>query len=118
MIKLYTVRGNLPSERAKCWLASHNLDFEEFDLSKKKMNKDDLIQMLSSTNKGIYDIIPKKTEAYRQLNVDLRKTFHLDELIDAIDLAQELLKLPLMVDVHYIQVGFDELEFEMFFASR
>ncbi len=108
MIKIYTDKENPIAVEVKKELLKYNLNFEIIDVSKKIMNKSELMQILTLSNKGIYAIISKESEAYQKLSIDFSQTFHLNKLIEAITKEYKLLKLPFVTDAFYLQTEFDE----------
>lgn len=97
MIKIYLSGSCSSCRKAKKWLRKHHIEFEEINLSKDVMEKDDLIKILSLTENGFEDIIATRGKTYASLN------YNFDELglEKAFKLIQEnprLLKRPLIFD--------------------
>ena len=107
MIKIYLSGSCSSCRKAKKWLRKHHIEFEEINLSKDFMEKDDLIKILSLTENGFEDIIATRGKTYASLN------YNFDELglEKAFGLIQEnprLLKRPLIFDEDYLLIGFNE----------
>ncbi|KST80836.1 Regulatory protein Spx [Lactococcus lactis] len=107
MIKIYLSGSCSSCRKAKKWLRKHHIEFEEINLSKDVMEKDDLIKILSLTENGFEDIIATRGKTYASLN------YNFDELGQekAFKLIQEnprLLKRPLIFDEGCLLIGFNE----------
>ena len=61
MIKIYLSGSCSSCRKSKKWLRKHHIEFEEINLSKDFMEKDDLIKILSLTENGFEDIIATRT---------------------------------------------------------
>ena len=109
MIKIYLSGSCSSCRKAKKWLRKHHIEFEEINLSKDFMEKDDLIKILSLTENGFEDIIATRGKTYASLN------YNFDELglEKAFGLIQEnprLLKRPLIFDEDCLLIGFNRSE--------
>ncbi len=74
MIKIYLSGSCSSCRKAKKWLRKRHIEFEEINLSKDFMEKDDLIKILSLTENGFEDIIATRGKTYASLN------YNFDEL--------------------------------------
>ncbi|KEY61818.1 Spx/MgsR family RNA polymerase-binding regulatory protein [Lactococcus cremoris] len=107
MIKIYLSGSCSSCRKAKKWLRKRHIEFEEINLTKDIMEKDDLIKILSLTENGLEDVIATRGKTYSGLN------HNFDELVleEAYRLIQEnprLLKRPLIFDEQRLLIGFNE----------
>ncbi|HLR65376.1 MAG TPA: Spx/MgsR family RNA polymerase-binding regulatory protein [Pseudogracilibacillus sp.] len=95
------------TRKAKKWLTNHNIPFVFRDIIKHPVKEDEIRMILSLTEGGTDDIISKRSNIYQELNLDL-DTIPLKELYELIHQHPKLLRQPIIVGDHKIQIGFDK----------
>ncbi|NLH35128.1 MAG: transcriptional regulator Spx [Lactococcus chungangensis] len=113
MIKIYTVAYSSSCDKAKAWLNEHNLEYEEINLMKAELTDEEILQLLTLTENGTEEIISKRGNAYKKLNVNL-DDLSMSCLIDVIEKNRSLLRRPLIVDEKRLQVGYNEDDIRKF----
>ncbi|AYG00582.1 Spx/MgsR family RNA polymerase-binding regulatory protein [Lactococcus allomyrinae] len=113
MIKIYTVVACSSCKKAKEWLESHRMEYQEVNLLTDTISKEDFLEILSLTEGGTEDIISKRSRAYHRLNIDFENIM-LNDLIEIMDENRTLLRRPLIVDDKRLQVGYNEDEIRKF----
>lgn len=113
MIKIYTVDYSLSCQKAVEWLKNRGIQYEEINILKKGMSKEELVHILSLTENGVGDIIAKRSKAYQELAVRL-DDLPLSALIQLIQRNSTLLRSPLIVDDNRLQIGYNEDEIRKF----
>lgn len=109
MIKIYLSRASSSScRKAKAWFTSHQIPFEEININKaSEIPKQDFLHILSLTDAGLDDIIAKKSDIYKELNIDF-ENITLSEILSLINEHRALIKRPIIVDDTHLQIGFND----------
>ena len=113
MIKIYTVISCSSCKKAKSWLESHHLQYEEVNLMTDPIDRNDILNMLALTEDGFEEIISKRSRAYHRLNLNFEK-LSINELIEIIQENRTLLRRPLIHDDRRLQVGYNEDDIRKF----
>lgn len=109
MIKLYLSRASSSScRKARTWLTNHQIPFEEINLNKtSEIPKHDFLHILSLTEAGLDDIIAKKSDIYKELDIDF-ENITISEILSLINEHRALIKRPIIVDDTHLQIGFND----------
>lgn len=70
MIKLYLSPSCSSCRKAKAWLISNHISFEEINIRNTLISEKELFHILSLTDSGIDDIISKRSLHYQKLKLD------------------------------------------------
>ena len=107
MIKIYLSGSCSSCRKDKKWLRKRHIEFEEINLTKDIMEKDDLIKILSLTENGLEDVIATRGKTYSGLNHNFDE-LGLEEAYRLIQENPRLLKRPLIFDEQRLLIGFNE----------
>lgn len=113
MIKIYTVISCSSCKKAKEWMESHQLEYEEVNLLNDHMTREDFLKILSLTDDGTEEVISKRSRAYQRLNLDF-ESLSINELVRIFDENRTLLRRPLILDDRRLQVGYNEDDIRKF----
>ena len=113
MIKLYTATANSSSQKVRKWLKDHQLEYQEIDLSKEELTKEEVLAIFSLTEEGSEDVITRRGKAIKSLKEDFY-SLTIKELIQAIIENPMLLRQPLIIDNNHLQVGYHEEDIRKF----
>ncbi|MFK4936551.1 Spx/MgsR family RNA polymerase-binding regulatory protein [Lactococcus garvieae] len=113
MIKLYTAAANSSSQKVRKWLMDHHLEFQEINLAKDTLTKEEVLAIFSLTEEGSDDIITRRGKAIQNLKEDFY-SLTIQELIQAIVDNPLLLRQPLIIDSSHLQVGYHEEDIRKF----
>lgn len=113
MLKVYSSPSCSSCRKVKKWLQKQNIPFVEQNFFTKPMKREDLIEILQKSENGTEDIISTRSNAFKECGVDLN-SMRFNELIDFILEHPSILRRPIIVSDHRIQVGYDEEEIEIF----
>ena len=113
MIKIYTVISCSSCKKAKEWMESHQLEYEEVNLLNDHMTREDFLKILSLTDDGTEEVISKRSRAYQRLNLDC-ESLSINELVRIFDENRTLLRRPLILDDCRLQVGYNEDDIRTF----
>ncbi|MGM9886787.1 MAG: transcriptional regulator Spx [Lactococcus sp.] len=117
MIKIYTVMSCSSCRKAKEWLESHQLEFEEVNLISDKITREDFLKILSLTENGTEEIISKRSRAYQRLDLDFDR-LSINELVQIFGDNRTLLRRPLILDDRRLQVGYNEDDIRKFLPRQ
>ena len=112
MIKLFSSTNCSSSKKMKQWLITNKLEFEEISILENTLLKKDILRILSLTETGVEEIISKRSSAYKKLS----KIIDFD--VELIVQNQKLLRRPLVVDEHRLQVGYNEDDIRKFLPRK
>lgn len=113
MLTIYTAPSCTSCRKALQWLDEHGIPYNERNLSQGKLSMDELRQILMMTDEGTADIISTRSNAYRNLKIDINE-LSLSELLRLLHMNMSLLKRPILIDHKRIQVGYNEDDIRRF----
>lgn len=115
MIKLFSATNCVSSRKMKQWLIANKLEFRAIVILENSLQKKDILRILSLTEKGAEEIISKRSLIYKKLSLKIDfESLTTNELIDLITQNYKLLRRPLLMDEHRLQVGYNEDEIRKF----
>ena len=106
MIKIYTSPSCSSCRKVKKWFLEQNIPFIEKNIFVATLNEQELTDILMKSENGTDDIISKKSKIVKESGVDI-DSMTVKELIAFIKENPSILKRPIMVDDHRIQVGYN-----------
>lgn len=113
MIKIYTVSSCTSCKKAKNWLNAHQLSYNEHNLGKEPITKEEILNILTKTENGIASIVSSKNRYAKSLDFDIEE-LSVNEVIDLITSNPRILKSPILIDEKRLQVGYKEDDIRAF----
>ncbi|HGA1123828.1 TPA: transcriptional regulator Spx [Streptococcus suis] len=113
MIKIYTVSSCTSCKKAKNWLNAHQLSYNEHNLAKEAITKEEILNILTKTENGIASIVSSKNRYAKSLGFDIEE-LSVNEVIDLITSNPRILKSPILIDEKRLQVGYKEDDIRAF----
>lgn len=113
MVTLFLTPSCTSCRKARAWLKEYNIPYIERDILKKPPTLDELKRILSLTYRGTEDIISTRTQAFKDLNIDIEE-LTLPNLLRLIQENPEILRKPIIIDDKRIQIGYNEDEIRKF----
>lgn len=113
MIKIYTVSSCTSCKKAKNWLNAHQLSYNEHNLAKESITKEEILRILAKTENGIASIVSSKNRYAKSLNCDLEE-LSVNQVIEIITQNPRILKSPILIDEKRLQVGYKEDDIRAF----
>ena len=106
MIKIYTSPSCSSCRKVKKWFMDENIPFIEKNIFVATLNEKELTDILMKSENGTEDIISKKSKIIKENDID----------IDSMNIKENpsVLKRPIIVDDHRIQVGYNPDEIRSF----
>lgn len=113
MIKIYVSPSCSSCKKVKKWFKDQKIPFEEKNIFSSNLKEDELKDILTKTETGADEIISKRSKVIKEnhINVD---DMTISEMITFIRKNPSVLKRPIMVDDHRIQVGYNKEEITTF----
>lgn len=113
MIKIYVSPSCSSCKKVKKWFSDQNIPFEEKNIFGSSLKESELKDILIKSENGASDIISKRSKVIKENNVDI-DDMSISEMIAFIRENPSVLKRPIMVDDHRIQVGYNKEEITTF----
>ena len=113
MINLYLSPSCTSCRKARAWLDSYGVAYEEHNILTQPMTSNDLKAILSKTENGTEDIISTRSKVFQKLNVDV-DDLTINQLLVLISEHPSLLRRPIIMDDKRMQIGFNEDEIRAF----
>ena len=113
MIKIYTSPSCSSCRKVKKWFMDQGIPFIEKNIFVATLKEEELKDMLTKSENGTDDIISKRSKIIKESHVDI-DSMTINELISFIKANPSILKRPIIVDDHKIQVGYDSEEITVF----
>ncbi|MDR3241530.1 MAG: transcriptional regulator Spx [Lactobacillaceae bacterium] len=117
MVTLFTSPSCTSCRKARVWLEEHNIPFEERNIMKSPMSREEIKHILSLTEGGTEEIISVRSKLFSDMKTAV-DDLTLNEMINLIQQYPALIKRPLLVDEKCLQVGYNEDEIRCFLPRR
>ncbi|MBQ3438218.1 MAG: arsenate reductase family protein [Fusobacterium sp.] len=103
--------------KAKKWLESNNIEFEDRNIVTDNPNEKELKEFYGKSGKELKKFFNTSGLVYRELNLkDKLPTMSEDEMIKLLSTNGKLIKRPLIVSDGDVLIGFKEEEWNKFFG--
>ncbi|WP_018659922.1 transcriptional regulator Spx [Allofustis seminis] len=117
MIKLFVSPSCTSCRKARAWLEDHGLDFIEKNIYHEPLTREEIKEILMLTDDGTEEIISYRSQAYRDLKVDLEE-LSMNGLLDLFVKEPSLIRRPIIMDERRLQIGYNEEEIRMFLPRK
>ena len=107
MITLFLSPSCTSCRKAKAWLETHKVPFQEHNIMTSPLTRKELQHILSLTENGTDDIISTRSK------IDV-ESISVSELLQLIEQYPSLLRRPIITDTKRMQIGFNEDEIRAF----
>lgn len=92
---------------------AHQLSYNEHNLGKEAITKEEILNILTKTENGIASIVSSKNRYAKSLDFDIEE-LSVNEVIDLITSNPRILKSPILIDEKRLQVGYKEDDIRAF----
>ena len=113
MIKIYTSPSCASCRKVKKWFDENGIPYEAKNIFGKQLRREDLLEIISKCENGTDDIISMRSKIVQENDIDF-DSMTISELISFIQKNPSVLKRPIIVDDHRVQVGYNEEEISTF----
>lgn len=117
MVTLYTTPSCASCRKAKAWLKENQIEFVEREILSKPLTVEEVKEILRMTNDGTDEIISFRSEAFKNLNIDL-ESLQLQQLYKIIRENPSMLRSPIIKDEKRMNVGFNQEEIRSFLPRK
>ncbi|WP_083802893.1 Spx/MgsR family RNA polymerase-binding regulatory protein [Bacillus sp. SG-1] len=105
-ITFFTYPSCTSCRKAKKWLMTNSVDFEERHIFRNGPTQEEIINLLSMTTNGVDEILATRSQKYKALDVNIEE-LSLSEVVKLISEEPKLLRRPLLSDGKKLVVGYD-----------
>lgn len=113
MIKIYVSPSCSSCKKVKQWFDEQKIPYEEKNIFNTPLKEEELKDILTKSENGTTDIISTRSKVIKEQKVDV-DGMSISEMITFIRNNPSVLKRPIMVDDHRIQVGYNKEEITTF----
>ena len=113
MIKIYTSPNCSSCKKVKEWFDNEKIPYESKNIFGGSLTTSNLMEIITKSENGTDDIISTRSKIVQENNIDF-DSLTISELIEFIKQNPSILKRPIIVDDHRIQVGYNEEEIRTF----
>ncbi len=113
MIKIYTSPSCSSCRKVKQWFDEQKIPYEEHNIFSSSLSEAELKEILYKSENGTDDIISTRSKVIKEKEIDIN-SLTMSEVVKFIKENPSVLKRPIMVDKHRIQVGYNSEEIMTF----
>ena len=113
MIKIYTSPSCSSCRKVKKWFDDNKIPYEAKNIFAANLTVEELKEVISKTENGTDDIISPRSKIVQENNIDF-DSMTISQLVEFIRQNPSVLKRPIIVDDHRVQVGYNEEEIRTF----
>lgn len=113
MIKIFYSPSCSSCRKVKKWFDEQKIPYEQKDIFGKELSKDDLMEIIAKSEDGTDDIISPRSKIVSENNIDF-DNMTVSQLIEFIRKNPSILRRPIIVDDHRVQVGYNAEEIRTF----
>lgn len=113
MIKIYASPNCSSCKKVKKWFEDQKIPFETKNIFGGSLTTANLMEIISKSENGTDDIISTRSKIVQENNINF-DSMTISQLIEFIKQNPSILKRPIIVDDHRIQVGYNEEEIRTF----
>lgn len=117
VVKIYTTNSCASCRKAIKWFKEHNIPYREVNFFNTPITREDIMQMLENTEEGFEDIISTRSKVFAESKLNL-EDMKFNELVDFIIKNPSVLKRPIIIDDHKMQVGYNDEEIRTFIPAH
>ena len=113
MIKIYTSPSCSSCRKVKKWFDENKIPYVAKSIFASDFSKEDIKEMISKSENGTDDIISTRSKIVMENDINF-DDMTISELCDFVLANPTVLKRPIIVDDHRLQVGYNEEEIRTF----
>ena len=113
MIKIYTSPSCSSCRKVKKWFDDNKIPYEAKNIFASNLTVEELKEVISKTENGTDDIISPRSKIVQEQHIDFDE-MTISQLVEFIRQNPSVLKRPIIVDDHRVQVGYNEEEIRTF----
>ncbi|WP_110111323.1 Spx/MgsR family RNA polymerase-binding regulatory protein [Bacillus sp. CGMCC 1.16541] len=106
-ITFFTYPSCTSCRKTKKWLKAQDVHFTERHLFRDTPTYEEMLQLLTMTTEGIDELLAKRSQEYKNLNLDV-DNMSLSEVVNLLMEQPRLLRRPILTDGKKLVVGYNE----------
>ena len=113
MLKVLVSPSCSSCRKVRKWLDDNKIPYRAIDIFSGQLTRDDVLEAIVKSENGTEDIISTRSKIFQEGNVDLEE-LSISEFIDFVLKNPSVLKRPIIIDDHRLQVGYNAEEIRTF----
>ena len=113
MLKVLVSPSCSSCRKVRKWLDDNKIPYRAIDIFSGQLTRDDVLEAIVKSENGTEDIISTRSKIFQEGNVDLEE-LSISEFIDFVLKNPSVLKRPIIIDDHRLQVGYNAEEISTF----
>ena len=113
MIKIFTSPSCSSCRKVKKWFDDNHIPYVDKSIFSPSFSSEDIKELIVKIENGTDDIISTRSKIFQEKEIDFDE-MTISELIAFIKANPSILKRPIIVDDHRLQVGYNEEEIRTF----
>ena len=113
MLKVLVSPSCSSCRKVKKWLDDNQIPYRAIDIFSDQLTYDDVLEAIVKSENGTEDIVSTRSKIFQEGNVDLEE-LSVSEFIKFVLANPSVLKRPIIIDDHRLQVGYNAEEISTF----
>ena len=113
MLKILVSPSCASCRKARKWFDDHRIPYETVNIFSSDLTREDVKEAITKSENGTDDIISRRSKAFQLRGIDF-DDLTISQLIDFIMDNPNVLKRPIIIDDHRLQVGYNAEEISTF----
>lgn len=113
MLKVLVSPSCSSCRKVRKWLDDNNIEYRAIDIFSDQLTYDDVLEAIVKSENGTEDIISTRSKVFQEGNVDLEE-LSVSAFIKFVLANPSVLKRPIIIDDHRLQVGYNAEEISTF----
>ena len=113
MIKILVSPSCASCRKVKKWFEDNKIPFTMVNIFSGELTADDVKEAITKSENGTDDIISRRSKIFQESNIDFDE-LRVSELVDFVLENPSVLKRPIIIDDHRLQVGYNAEEIRTF----
>ena len=113
MLKVLVSPSCSSCRKVRKWLDDNNIEYRAIDIFSDQLTYDDVLEAIVKSENGTEDIVSTRSKVFQEGNVDLEE-LSVSAFIRFVLENPSVLKRPIIIDDHRLQVGYNAEEISTF----
>ena len=113
MIKILVSPSCASCRKVKKWFDENQIPYESINIFSPSLSADDIKEAITKSENGTDDIISRRSKVFQEGSVDFDE-LTVSQLIQFVLKNPSVLKRPIIIDDHRLQVGYNSEEIRTF----
>ena len=113
MLKVLVSPSCSSCRKVRKWLDDNHIAYRAIDIFSGQLTREDVLEAIVKSENGTEDIVSTRSKVFQEGSVDLEE-LSISEFIDFVLKNPSVLKRPIIIDDHRLQVGYNAEEISTF----